>query len=549
MDLKNLNPKAQKIVIGGKYILKERLGGGSFGQVYSARLNPNTISNLAIKLEKRAPNTYMSLSKEAKILHDLREESGFPTFYEYGKEEELSFLVIDLLGMNLEKLFKVCNYKFSLKTVLMLAMQMIARIESLHSKSYLHRDIKPENFCMGINQTRKTLNLIDFGLSRCYMDSTGKHIPYKETKGLIGTARYASINAHLGKELSRRDDLEGIGYTLIYFLKGTLPWQNLKGQDKLTKYRLIAEKKISTPIENLCSGLPHEFITYMNYVKSLEFADIPNYGFLTKLFKNLFRQCNYDNDYHYDWFTKPSAAGIVKVDNPLSQMIPRSIPKATIVTSGLNSRNDKNFGQSAQLKSTKTQIHTVTRAKSLKRVSIKLDPLSEHSGPESEMNECEDDYKSQRINKVLRMVTKKFMDQIKQKDITSRTRNKFDCATSYHSSKAIDFTLIQNEVDDEALDAVLLENTMNNKGMGASGTLIKKKSMGLNAFGNLSSSTNIIDSPEVFGLSASKKLMKKISLSSEIIPPCRHKDNSSKEALMKRSQFRKEKSSSGSKIY
>jgi len=184
----------------------------------------------------------------------------------------------------------------------MLADQMITRIEFMHSKGYLHRDIKPDNFLMGLGRKANQVYIIDFGLAKRYRDSTtNRHIPYRENKNLTGTARYASCNTHLGIEQSRRDDLESLGYVLLYFLRGSLPWQGLKAATKTQKYDKICEKKISTPIEVLCKSCPVEFASYFHYCHSLTFDQRPDYAFVKRLFRDLFTRQGYEFDYVFDW--------------------------------------------------------------------------------------------------------------------------------------------------------------------------------------------------------------------------------------------------------
>jgi len=155
-------------------------------------------------------------------------EKHIPRIHYFGTDQGFNILVLDKLGKSLEDLFNYQKKKFSLKTVCILADQMLTRIEFIHNKHFLHRDIKPDNFMVGVGNQEKNLYIIDFGLSKRYMGKDGKHIAYKTGKSLTGTARYASINTHLGCEQARRDDVESIGYVLIYFLRGVLPWQNLK---------------------------------------------------------------------------------------------------------------------------------------------------------------------------------------------------------------------------------------------------------------------------------------------------------------------------------
>ncbi|CAH8563340.1 unnamed protein product [Schistosoma guineensis] len=209
---------------------------------------------------------------------------------------------MDLLGPSLEDLFTFCCRRFTLKTVLMLADQMLARIENVHNKSLIHRDIKPDNFLMGIGRHCNKVYMIDFGLAKRYRDvRTGRHISYREDKNLTGTARYASINAHLGIEQSRRDDLESLGYVLMYFNRGSLPWQGLRATTKRQKYERISEKKMSTPVEVLCKGYPAEFQMYLNYCRGLRFDETPDYMYLRQLFRILFRTMSHQFDYVFDW--------------------------------------------------------------------------------------------------------------------------------------------------------------------------------------------------------------------------------------------------------
>lgn len=176
-------------------------------------------------------------------------------------------------------------------------------MEYIHANSVIHRDIKPENFLLGFDYRSQLVSVIDFGLAKRYCSSTGRHIRWKENKSLSGTARYASINNHSGFEQSRRDDMESLGYLLIYFCRGSLPWQRLKSVNLNQKYDLIKGMKMTTSIESLTKGLPAEFARYLQYTRSLAFSDRPDYEGLKMLFKDLFvRECS-PYDCTFDWTT------------------------------------------------------------------------------------------------------------------------------------------------------------------------------------------------------------------------------------------------------
>lgn len=286
--------------VGKKYRIGRKIGSGSFGDIY---LGTNIISGeeVAIKLEN-VQAKHPQLEYEAKVYKALSGGVGIPFVRWYGTECDYNAMVIDLLGPSLEDLFNYCNRKFTYKTVLLLADQLICRIEYIHARCFIHRDIKPDNFLMGIGRRGSQVNVIDFGLAKKFRDPrTHLHIPYRENKNLTGTARYASVNTHLGIEQLRRDDLESLGYVLIYFCRGSLPWQGLKAATKRQKYDRIMEKKMKTPFEVLTQGLPKEFLDYMKYIKDLRFDDKPDYPFLRKMFRDLFKRECYRYDYVYDW--------------------------------------------------------------------------------------------------------------------------------------------------------------------------------------------------------------------------------------------------------
>ncbi|CAJ0948937.1 unnamed protein product, partial [Mesorhabditis belari] len=286
--------------VGGRFRLGRKIGSGSFGDIYLGQ-NIQNNEEVAVKLEC-VKTKHPQLHIEARLYKVMYGGIGIPQMKWCGYEGEYNVMVMELLGPSLEDLFNFCQRKFTLKTVLLLADQMLSRIEYIHMRDYIHRDIKPDNFLMGLGKRGNLVYIIDFGLAKKYRESkTQQHIPYRENKNLTGTARYASVNTHRGIEQSRRDDLESLGYVLMYFNRGTLPWQGLKAATKRQKYDKISEKKISTSVDELCFRHPEAFAQYLRYCRALGFEEQPDYAHLRQLFRNLFHQQGFCHDYIFDW--------------------------------------------------------------------------------------------------------------------------------------------------------------------------------------------------------------------------------------------------------
>jgi casein kinase I family protein HRR25 len=257
-------------MINNKYRLLNKIGEGSFGCIYKAE-NFRTREEVAIKIESIEHETNL-LKNESYIYQYLLGTPGIPQVKWYGKDELNYYMVIPLLGKSLEQL--LCEKQiFSMKLVLQIGIKLLQLLKSIHEKGLVHRDIKPDNFLLSRNL--KEIFLIDFGLCRAYINNN-IHIEMKKNKSLIGSLTYCSINAHENIELSRRDDLESLGYMLIYFSLGGLPWRETKEESKLLKQKMeiILNSKVPTMLK--------EFI---NYTRNIEFKETPKYELLINKFK------------------------------------------------------------------------------------------------------------------------------------------------------------------------------------------------------------------------------------------------------------------------
>jgi len=258
------------------------LGSGSFGSVWKIK---DKIKNkeYAIKIENKTEKS--RLKNEYFIYKDLVKEKilfGIPRIKKYFESKNRSYMVMQLLGNSLDQMLEI--YDFDIMSVLKLAIQIIVLLEKIHNAGYLHRDIKPNNFLIGTDIDNDSIFIMDFGLSKKYITENNEHAEMKFNKSTIGTARYISINVHDGYEPSRRDDLESVGYVLIYLLNRKLPWQGLKKNKSQEHIKTIGDCKKNTSIEELCGGQPYCFEEYIKYCRNLKYDETPDYNYLKKLF-------------------------------------------------------------------------------------------------------------------------------------------------------------------------------------------------------------------------------------------------------------------------
>lgn len=283
-----------------RYRIISKIGNGAFGKVYKCYDTKHS-RIIALKTgDPKQPRSQQRMQQEFEIYSALQGSPGIPKLYTFHKSNSILYLSMECMGVNLMKLWKLCNQQFSEKTVLMVAIQMLFRLETLHKNHILHRDIKPDNFVLGRDAMNTSLYLLDFGLS---IKMTDRQEPL-----FTGSLRYASRNNHKGRRYTRIDDLESWLYIVIYFMKGELPWQNtMNSMTQANIHKLQKEiglyKERITPDE-LCRGLPNWLL---NIARSLLHPNaVPQYGMYVDQMKNRMRQLRMKFDYQYDWTNLPT---------------------------------------------------------------------------------------------------------------------------------------------------------------------------------------------------------------------------------------------------
>lgn len=283
---------------GDLYKMIDSIGKGSFGSVYKV-IDKSNRAEFASKVEKRTMKE--RLTGEYRI-YKIFKKVGLecvPNVKRFFATKKYNIMVMDLLGKSLDEILNDEDGKLDIGTVMKIGIELVKSMKLIHKAGIIHRDIKPNNFMFGKDENRNKLYVMDFGLSKKWYNK-GNHIEYKDGRSMIGTTRYASTNIHMGIEPSRRDDIESIGYMLVYLIKGRLPWQGLMKKTKDNPIDKIGDKKININLKKLCDGIPKCFYEFIRYAKKLEFDEKPDYEYLINIIKKSAEEENIQIKYFFE---------------------------------------------------------------------------------------------------------------------------------------------------------------------------------------------------------------------------------------------------------
>ena len=279
-------------VIFGKYRIIKNIEKNENLQIYEGK-NFITDELITIKFEQKKELKKKGILEIESYYCNYLKSQGIPVIKEIGYYENNIVSIQPKLGLTLSKLFNKYYGFFKIKDIAMIAIQILERIKYIHSKNILCCDINPNNFSLGTGRQQNIIYMTNFNSAKKYRyKNTLEHIKYKITynNNFIGNYIFASINTLRGVESGRRDDLESLGYMLIYFLKGSLPWEYVKGVNTSEKRRKIYQTKKNYNLDELCAGIPEEFKLFLNYVKSLTFLEDPDYNYCFSLFYGILKK-------------------------------------------------------------------------------------------------------------------------------------------------------------------------------------------------------------------------------------------------------------------